>query len=232
MTSEIVGLFSPTNIDDVILDEQNIIRLKQMITDRSPMDMIFHGGIGTGKTSAAKLMMEAISPETGHRLNGASNADRKYILEQLTDYASSRGFFYDGELTVIDQADLLPKQAQNEVLWVLERPTRLARLILVVNDEKKILPAIRSRLLPICFDVVPEKRDDAKARLGERYCSILSKVGITCPRSRIDEIVNTYFPDMWKIESALEWEFPIRGSHYDKKAVELHRNEQKEHQPV
>jgi DNA polymerase III delta prime subunit len=177
-------------------------------------------------------MMEAISPETGHRLNGASNADRNYILERLTDYASSRGLFYDGKLTVIDQADLLPKQAQNEVLWVLERPRRLARLILVVNDEKKIIPAIRSRLLPICFDVAAEKRDDAQERLGERYCSILSKVGITCPRSRIDEIVNTHFPDMWKIESALEWEFPVSGSNYNKKAVELRGNEQKEHQPV
>lgn len=62
-----------------------------------------------------------------------------------------------GKVAVIDDADKMTVSAQNSLLKTLEEPNEKITIILVANDEKKILPTILSRCRRIKFSLVSDE---------------------------------------------------------------------------
>lgn len=67
---------------------------------------------------------------------------------------SSEGSRY--KVVIIDEAERLNKTAQNALLKTLEEPNEKVVLVLVAQDENKILPTIRSRCQKISFGLVDD----------------------------------------------------------------------------
>jgi DNA polymerase-3 subunit delta' len=59
-------------------------------------------------------------------------------------------------IVVVDQAELMNRNAANAILKVLEEPPRRAVLLLVCNNPGRLLPTIRSRCRRIDLDPLPE----------------------------------------------------------------------------
>jgi DNA polymerase III delta prime subunit len=101
---------------------------------------------------------------------------------------------------------LVPKAAQ-QVLPSLIDEMYHCRFLFTVNDLAKIIPEIRSRLMPICFDTEPSDRAEVQRRLIDRYESKLAEYGILYDKRLLTEIIGTNFPDLRSIAQKIDFEF-------------------------
>jgi replication-associated recombination protein RarA len=56
-------LLRPQRLGDLTLPQRVIDRLQRMIHERSIMNMLFYGRPGLGKTSAARVFINALGPQ-------------------------------------------------------------------------------------------------------------------------------------------------------------------------
>jgi DNA polymerase III delta prime subunit len=115
---------------------------------------------------------------------------------------SSIGF----KIVVLDRADLVPPAAQQELPGVIDRMYH-CRFLFTVNHLAKIIPEIRSRLMPICFDIKPSHREEVQKRLIDRYESKLAEHEIEHDKRRLIEIIGASYPDLRSIAQKVDFEF-------------------------
>ena len=80
---------------------------------------------------------------------------------------------------------MVPKAAQQALPSVIDEMYH-CRFLFTVNHLAKIIPEIRSRLMPICFDIKPSDREEVQKRLIERYESKLAEYGIAARQAAFD----------------------------------------------
>jgi DNA polymerase III delta prime subunit len=198
-------LVRPQTIDELALVEQDIQRLKQMLCRGSIMNMLAHGQSGTGKTTACKIILKTIAPANGVEFAGSSawNAD---TMAQLDMYASTQALVGGRKACLIDEVDLLPKSMQNALRPIIDMTSPTTPFLFTANDIKKVVPAIQSRALPLCFDVAAADRTDVKERLQTRYMRIMINANIPCDIERLERIIDDHFRDLRTIANCLQWE--------------------------
>ncbi len=94
-------------------------------------------------------------------------ADKKNIsVEQMRDLKASlsmTSLMNSYKVVVIDQAQFLNESSSNALLKVLEEPTGKTCIILLTEDESRILPTLRSRSVTMRFDLVSREELSAYA---------------------------------------------------------------------
>ena len=75
------------------------------------------------------------------------------------------------------------------------------------NDHLKLDAALRSRCMPIPFDILHKDYPEVIARLCARYEQRLKELGFAVDPARLAEIVNLYFPDLRDIANRIEFKF-------------------------
>jgi DNA polymerase III delta prime subunit len=205
-------IMRPQTLGDLTLPRPMIDRLRKMVETKSVMNMVFHGKVGTGKTSAARLFEDSADLYAPCRSrmfvqwDGSSVKNADTIRKDITESLSFMGF----KICFLDGADLIPKAAQQALPGVIDKwsdDTHYTRFLLAVSDLSKIIPEIRSRLMPICFDIERSDRDEVQERLIARYESKLAECGILYDKRRLIEIVGTHYPDLRSIAQKVEFEF-------------------------
>ena len=68
---------------------------------------------------------------------------------------------------IIDNADLMTKEAQNALLKTLEEPPEFVTIILIGENENAFLPTIKSRCMILHFNQIPDL--DIKNYLEKNY---------------------------------------------------------------
>jgi DNA polymerase III delta prime subunit len=177
-----------------------------MVSLGSIMDMIFHGGSGTGKTAGSKIILKMVAPENTIRFSGAATWNMDTIAE-INRYAATRALVGGRKACLIDDLDLLPKKMQNALRSILDKKATDIPFIFTANDIRKVLPAIQSRALLLSFDVAPSDCAEVKERLRARYMRILADAGIPYDKTCLQRIVEDHFPDLRTISNLLQWEF-------------------------
>lgn len=66
-------------------------------------------------------------------------------VKNLRSWAYTRPFTLDRKLIIIENADLLTKEAQNSILKITEEPPEFTHIYLLVENYKNLLPTIISR---------------------------------------------------------------------------------------
>ena len=69
------------------------------------------------------------------------------VREQLIDTIDIRPYEGGYKVYVIPEADKMTLQAQNAILKTLEEPPEYAVILLLVNDDRKLLDTVRSRVI-------------------------------------------------------------------------------------
>jgi replication factor C subunit 3/5 len=200
-------LLRPQRLSDLTLPQKVIDRLQRMIELGSIMNMVFYGEPGLGKTTAARIFINELGPDDSIEINGSTATGVDYVRDHIERFASSFSMFGGNKICFIDEAEFMSKSAQAALRKVIEQTSCNCRYLFAVNDISKLLPAIRSRLLAICFDIAPSDRAEMQKRLLDRYERKLPELNVQYDRKRLTEIVGIYYPDLRSIANNIEFEF-------------------------
>jgi DNA polymerase III delta prime subunit len=173
-----------------------------MIAAKSPMNMIFYGKAGTGKSSTVRILINEIDLDV-LELNGSNHGGISNAIQNFSSAISLEGKL---KLVYIDEADYLHKDVQANLRYPIESSSDRVRYIFTANDISRFHVAITSRCIPICFDVPVSNIIPTIDRMVERYVSKLGKLGYFADKKLVRNIVCSHFPDFRAIANQFQIE--------------------------
>ena len=204
MTPILSEVLRPTEFADLIQPSAMVERLERMAEQRMPMNMLFYGQPGVGKTSAARILLNKLDADYCE-INGSMETGIEHVRKNIEMFCVSMSMFSAVKVCFIDECEYLSMNAQASLRGLIEKCTHV-RFLLTANDIKKMHPALKSRCLPLCFDVGPIEAPEVIARLVPRYQEKLRQLGYEIDARRLHEILCTSFPDLRAVANRLEFE--------------------------
>ena len=111
------------------------------------------------------------------------------------------------KFALLTRRSLFRNVTKQSCLILSTRLSRNCRFLFAATDIKKLIPALRSRLTEISFEVAPKDREEVQKRLMERYENMLPANGFKFDKVRIEQIIDAHFPDLRSIANNIEFEF-------------------------
>ena len=199
----------PTVMADLIglpLNTRNA--LQRMIDTKSPMNMIFYGKAGTGKTSTARILINELDCDV-LELNGSKHAG---TTSNITDFCNTTSLLGKSKLVFIDEADYLHKDIQAMLRYDIENNSDRVRFIFTANDYSRFMDAITSRCLGICFDIPVNDLSNVLEQMIQLYTVKLDNLGYTIEPDKIRKIVCFNFPDFRSIANRFQLELSLKAA--------------------
>ncbi len=193
----------PMEFSELVQADPVVKALERMAEEKEPSNMLFYGSPGLGKTSAARILLGRCG-DNSSVLNGSLD-NGVDLIRDLRAAASNYGLGEGPRIFFIDEADYLSANAQAGLRAVIEQSIRTSRFLLAGNDINKFQPALKSRCMPICFDVTAGSAAEIIARLLPKYREKLRHAGIDMSAARLAELMHIYFPDLRRLASAIEF---------------------------
>lgn len=150
MTDPLVLKYRPQTFADIIGQRLSSIVLERMVEeDQVPSGLLFSGPSGVGKTTAARILADALSSDGNLELDAASNGGVAEIRALIDIVRYSTGA--DHRVLVLDEAQSITKQGYEALLKTLEEPPPGVHFVLVTTEPHKIPDTILSRLIEFQF---------------------------------------------------------------------------------
>jgi DNA polymerase III delta prime subunit len=127
----------PRALSDLTLPTPTIEGLQRIIESGSMVNLLFHGPIGSGKTSAAKIFMNAIG---GCRTINRSSKTSPNLARYIRQFAGCVG----ANICFVDEAHLISKADQIALPDIIDWASRNCRFFFAATDIKKLIPTLRS----------------------------------------------------------------------------------------
>ncbi len=145
--------YRPHTFADVIGQESIVRVLTTAVKDKTISHAyLFSGSRGTGKTSVARILAQAIGTvsEDLYEIDAASNRGIDEIRE-LRDGVATLPFRSPRKVYIIDEVHMLTKEAFNALLKTLEEPPAHVMFILATTEFHKLPETIISRCQHFVF---------------------------------------------------------------------------------
>ena len=154
--------YRPKKLDEIVGQEEIVIRLKKYVSERNMPHLLFSGPPGVGKTTAAICLARELYGDSWRRnfleTNASDERGINVVREKIKDFARTRPFG-EAEFKIIflDEADALTPDAQNALRRTMEMYTTTCRFILSCNYSSKIIEPIQSRTAVFRFRPLTDK---------------------------------------------------------------------------
>ena len=192
--------YRPQTLDDYVFqnsDQQS--QFRSWIKESSIPNLLFTGPAGTGKTTAARMLVHELKIHDYDfvAINASNDTKIDIMREKINNFAATRPF---GELKIVllDEADYLSLNSQALLRNTIETYHENCRFILTANYPHKIIPALHSRCHHIHIDQLDLTEFTARA------ASILMQENIQFDLETLDLYVRAYYPDLRKCLNSLQ----------------------------
>lgn len=195
-----VEQYRPRDIDGYVFrDDAQRDQVKQWIKQGSIPHLLFSGAAGIGKTTLAKILINALGVDAYDvlEINASRENNVDNVRNNITSFVSTMPFG-QFKIVLLDEADFLSPNAQAALRGVMEEYSQTARFILTCNYPHKIIPALHSR----CQGFHIEKVDHTE--FTARAATVLVTEGVEFDLDVLDSYVKATYPDLRKCLNLLQ----------------------------
>ena len=188
--------YRPDTLEGYIGNDDFKSSLQQWIDSNDIPHLLLCGGAGTGKTTAAKLIVNNINCDSLY-INCSDENGIDTIRDKVKSFASAASF-KPQKVVVMDEADFLTINAQAALRNVIETFSLNTRFIFTCNYVERIIDPIQSRT--VVFELTPPSMQDVAFKCVE----ILDLEEIVYTKADIVRIVKQTYPDIRKSLNLLQ----------------------------
>jgi replication factor C subunit 3/5 len=193
--------YRPTKLEEVILPSNIKSKIEKVVNQKGGLSLLFWGKPGCGKTTVGQL----INPENTFRIDCTTDRSIE-MVRGLDRFCSSCTLDGGRRLVLLDEADHLHHTALNAFRGVIEKCSNTTDFVMTANNPNQISEPIRSRCLPIHFDLKSDP--DLLERFKSRVYEILRNEGIeNYDKYAVDEVIQRGFPDLRRTLKQLQLDF-------------------------
>jgi replication factor C small subunit len=186
-----VEKYRPDTLEGYIGNEQLKVKLAQFIKDADVPHVLLVGPAGTGKTTAAKILVNNIDCDS-LIINASDENNIETVRTKIRGFASSMGF-RPLKLMVLDEFDYFTQAGQAALRNLMEQFSQSTRFILTANYIERIIDPIISRTQ--MFHVVPPSMKEAALHIA----TILRKEKVEFAPADLKILLDAHFPDIRKV---------------------------------
>lgn len=186
-----VEKYRPNTLDGYIGNEHFVRKLEMWLDESDVPHVLLFGPAGTGKTTAAKIIVNNIECDLLF-INASDENSVDTIRNKIQGFAQGIGFT-DLSIVVLDEADGVTPQGQAALRNLMEVFSDHCRFILTANYVERIISPIQSRCQ--VFEIIPPSRKDAAIHVA----GILQKEGVDFAPADLKLLVDAHYPDLRQI---------------------------------
>lgn len=156
--------YRPKNIEDVILDESTLIKIKKIIEDKDMPNLIITGVPGIGKTTTIKCIANGLygkhKKDAVLELNASDDRGIKIVDEAITNFCKKAQGLDDKayakhKMIILDEADNITSKAQHSINKKMSEYGASTRFAFTCNESTDIIEAIQSRCIILRYLRLP-----------------------------------------------------------------------------
>lgn len=205
--------YRPKTIEDYIFqNESHKKSFLNMIEQQDVPNLLLSGVQGSGKTSISRILVSALELDASDVLiiNSSDENSVDTVREKIKNFVTTFGFGKH-KIIQLEEADALTISAQTVLRVLMEDYTDVARFILTVNFEHKLLPALKSRCQTFRF------KEMDKNHIAEYVAKILIAENINFELDTLDSFIDVGYPDVRKIVNMVQ-QYSTDGTLYNPEA--------------
>ena len=188
--------YRPDTLEGYIGNDDFKSSLQQWIDANDIPHLLLTGGAGTGKTTAAKLIINNIDCDSLY-INCSDENGIDTIRDKVKSFASSASF-NPQKVVIMYEADFLTINAQAALRNIIETYSLNTRFVFTCNYIERIIDPIQSRT--VVFELTPPSMQDVAFKCVE----ILDLEEITYTKADLVRIVKQTYPDIRKTLNLLQ----------------------------
>jgi replication factor C small subunit len=182
--------YRPDTLTGYIGNDVVRAKIEQYIQTQDVPHLLFYGTAGTGKTTAAKILVKNIDCDYMF-INASDERGIDTIRDKVKGFAVTTGF-KPLKIVVLDECDAITQDGQRALRNLMEAYSDTTRFILTANYVERIIDPLISRAQ--VYKLVPPSKKDVAKKLVE----ILKTEGVQYETATVAQIVNAYYPDIRK----------------------------------
>jgi len=199
MTEEFLWVekYRPPRIADCVLPQSLRDTFSRLVKTGELPNMIFSGGPGVGKTTAARALCSELNLDY-LMINGSEEGNIETLRGRIKQFASTVSLQGGYKVVILDEADYLnPQSTQPALRAFIEEFSKNCRFILTCNFKNRIIEPLHSRCSVYEFAIPNDEKPKIAAGFFKRLNQILEDENVEYDSKTLATLVEKYFPD-WR----------------------------------